>query len=129
MLYGCDETVSRGDAASIEVKPACDILIRYIVNYCLSHMKDSMAMENRQICWDNAMDSGLKYAVKWLDGGTGIMLKAQSDIMAIKINAVATLPKETLLSRCEANQGFKFSPATADLMMKMPLETLRKICS
>jgi hypothetical protein len=74
------------------------------------------------------MDSGLKYAVKWLDGGTGIMLKAQSDIVATKANAVATLPKETLLSRCEANQGFKFSPATAELMMKLPIETLRKTC-
>jgi hypothetical protein len=74
------------------------------------------------------MDLGLKYAVKWLDGGTGVMLKAQSDIMATKANAIATLPKETLISRCEANQGFKFSPASADLTMKMPLETLRKIC-
>jgi hypothetical protein len=33
-------------------------------------MNDSMAMENKQICWDNnAMDSGLKYAVKWLGEG------------------------------------------------------------
>jgi hypothetical protein len=71
----------------------------------------------------------LKYAVKWLDGGTGVMLKAQSDIMATKANAIATLPKETLISRCEANQGFKFSPPVADLMMtKVPLEALRK-CS
>src|SRR5919198_5537215 len=127
MLYGCDELVSRGDAASIEVKPACDILIRYIVNYCLSHMNDTMAMENKQICWDNAMDSGLKYAVKWLDGGTGVMLKAQSDIMATKASAIATLPKETLIARCEANQGFKFGPAATALFMKMPLEKLRDL--
>jgi hypothetical protein len=89
-------------------------------------MKDIMAMENKQICWDNAMDSGLKYAVKWLDGGTGVMLKAQSDIMATKTNAIATLPRERLISRCETNQGFKFGPAVADRMMKVPLEALRK---
>src|SRR5919197_3914894 len=129
MLFACDETVSRGDAASIEVKPACDVLIRYIVNYCLSHMNDTMAMENKQICWDNAMDSGLKYAVKWLDGGTGVMLKAQSDIMATKASAIATLPKETPIARCEVNQGFKFGPAATALFMKMPLEKLRDLCS
>jgi hypothetical protein len=56
------------------------------------------------------------------------MLKAQSDIMATKANVIATVPRETLISRCEASQGFKFSPAVADLMMKMPLEVLRK-CS
>ena len=91
-------------------------------------MNDAMAMDNKQICWDNAMDSGLKYAVKWLDGGTGVMVKAQSDIMAIEANAIAKLPKETLISKCEANQGFKFSPSTAELMMKLPIETLRKTC-
>jgi hypothetical protein len=128
ILYGCDEIVSRGDTGSVDAKPGCDIAIRYVVNYCLSHMKDAMAMENKQICWDNAMDSGLKYAVKWLDGGTGVMLKAQSDIMAMKANVVATLPKETLLSQCEAKQGFKFPPSTADLMMKMPIEKLRTLC-
>jgi hypothetical protein len=52
------------------------------------------------------------------------VVKAQSDITATKANAVATLPKQTLISTCEANQGFKFSPITADLMMKMSLETL-----
>jgi hypothetical protein len=105
MLYGCDETVSKCNAALIDVNPACHIVIRYIVNYCLSHMTDMMAMENKQICWDNAMDSGLKYEVKWLDGGTGVMLKAQSDIMATNANAIATLPREMLISLCEANQG------------------------
>ena len=45
-------------------------------------MKDAIAIENKQICWDNAMDSGLKYAIKWLDGGTGVMLKAQSPSVA-----------------------------------------------
>lgn len=40
-LYGCDEIVSRGDTVSVQAKPGCDIVIRYIVNYCLSHMKDS----------------------------------------------------------------------------------------
>lgn len=85
-------------------------------------------MENKQICWDNAMDSGLKYAVKWLDGGTGVMLKAQSDIMAIKDDVIATLPKETLLSQCEAKQGFNFSPSTVEFMKKLPIETLRKTC-
>lgn len=111
ILHGCDGVVSQGNAVSIEAKPACDIVIRYIVNYCLSHIKDTMAMENKQICWDKAMDSGLEYAVKWLDGGTGVMLKAQSDIMTTKANALATEPRETLISRCEANVGHKFSPA------------------
>jgi hypothetical protein len=128
ILYGCDDIVSRGNTVSVDAKPGCDIVIRYIVNYCLSHMKDAMAIENKQICWDNAMDLGLKYAVKWLDGGTGVMLKARSDIMAIKANVIGTLSKETLISQCEANQGFKFSPSTADLMMKLPIETLRKTC-
>jgi hypothetical protein len=91
-------------------------------------MNEAMVIENKQICWDNAMDSGLKYAVKWLDGGTGVMLKTQSDIMAMKANVLATLPKETLLSQCEAKQGFKFPPSTADLMMKMPIEKLRTLC-
>ena len=126
ILYGCDEIVSKGNAVAVEAKPGCDIVIRYIVNYCLSHMKDAIAIENKQICWDNAMDSGLKYAIKWLDGGTGVMLKAQSDIMAIKANVITTVPKETLLSECEAKQGFKFSPSVAEFMMKLPIETLRK---
>jgi hypothetical protein len=93
------------------------------VNDC-QRKNDATAMQNKQICWDNAMDSGLKYAVKWLDGGTGVMLKAQSDIMATKANAIATLPREMLISRCETNQGFKFGPAAANLMMKIPIETL-----
>jgi len=118
ILFGYDNIVSRGDTVSVQAKPGYDA----IVNYCLSHMKDAMAMENKQICWDNAMDSGLKYAVKWLDGGTGVMLKAQSAIVTMKANVVATLSKETLLSQCEAKQGFKFSPSTADLMMKLPVE-------
>jgi hypothetical protein len=128
ILFGCDDIVNRGDTVSVQAKPGCDIVIRYIVNYCLSHMNEAMAIENKQICWDNAMDSGLKYAVKWLDGGTSVMLKAQSDIMAMKANVLATLPKETLLSQCEAKQGFKFPPSTADLMMKMPIEKLRTLC-
>jgi hypothetical protein len=85
-------------------------------------MNDTMVMDNKQICWDNAMDSGLEYAVKWLDGETRVMLKAQSDIMARKANATTT--KRGAYCRCEANQGFKFSPATADVMMKVPLETI-----
>jgi hypothetical protein len=72
MLSGYDHAVSKGNAVSTEAKPGCDIVIRYIVNYSLSHMNDTMAMENKQICWDNAMDSGLEYAVKWLDGGTAL---------------------------------------------------------
>jgi hypothetical protein len=58
---------------------------------------------------------------------TGPVVKAQSDITTTKANAIATLPKETLISRCEANQGFKFASATADLMMKMPLETKKNM--
>ena len=127
MLYGCDGTVSKGNATSIDAKSAFDVVIRYIMNYCLSHMNDTMAMENKQICWDNAVESGLEYAVKWLDRGTGVMLKAQSDIMATKAKAIATLPRERLISRCQTNQGFKFGPAAANLFMKMPIETLRKL--
>lgn len=95
MLSGCDYAVSKGYAASIDAKAPCDVVVRYVVNYCLSHMNDTIAIDNKQVCWDNAMESGLEYAVKWLDGGTGNMLKAQSDIMATKSNAAA------LPSRCD----------------------------
>jgi len=95
MLYGCNGMVSEGSTNSKEAKPHCDVVIRYIVNYCLMHMNDTMALENHQVCWDRGMNSGLEYAVKYLDGGTGIMLKAQSDITATKDNAINALSRET----------------------------------
>jgi hypothetical protein len=48
--------------------------------------------------------------------------------MTTKANAIATLPKKTLIARTEANQGFKFGPAATELLMKMPIEKLRDLC-
>jgi hypothetical protein len=118
MLSGCDYAVSKGDAVSIDAKAPCDVVICYVVNYCLSHMNDTMAMDNKQICWDNAMDSGLEYAVKWLDGGTGTMIKAQSDILATKSNAVAALSRERrLLAAVKPTQVLSLLPILLPLCL------------
>jgi len=64
-----------------------------------------------------------------LDGGTGVMLKAQSDIMATKANFNAGLSREALISQCEANTYFDIlSDETKNDLITAPLEDLRKAC-
>jgi hypothetical protein len=135
VLEGCNGVVSNSSDSSL--KPRCDLVVRYVVNYCLAHMNDTMAQESKQVCWDHdTMESGLKYAVTYLDGGTGMMLKAQSDIMATISNAVtsanAGLSKEALSNKCltelEAKTGIHFTPDQRKSMLANST-SLEKLCS
>jgi hypothetical protein len=129
MLFGCNSTVSRGNDVSIQSKPHCDTVIGYIVNYCLANMNMSLARENKQVCWDtSAMEDGLQYAVSYLDGGTGRMIKAKSDIMATIANFNAGLSKEALISKCELATGIHLSPEGRNNLLKDTHESLEKIC-
>jgi hypothetical protein len=129
MLFGCNSTVSRGNDASIQSKPHCDTVIGYLVNYCLANMNMSLARENKQVCWDTgAMEDGLQYAVSYLDGGTGRMIKAKNDIMATIANFNAGLSKEALISKCELATGIHLSPAGRNNLLKDTHESLEKIC-
>jgi hypothetical protein len=117
MLSGCSSMVNRGDAASVKIKSHCDNAITFVVNYCLAHMNDTMALENKQVCWDsNSIESGLKYAVAYLDAGTALMLKAQSEITNTRHNAYKTLPREILIEQCENNIGFRLPQELRDTM-------------
>jgi hypothetical protein len=90
LLLSCGENVG----THIALRTAhCDSVVDYVVNYCMGHMNDTMAQDNKQVCWDrNVMVQGLRYAAAYLDtpsnsngfqgGGTGKMVKAQSDILA-----------------------------------------------
>lgn len=135
VLGGCYGVVSNSSDSSL--KPRCDLVVRYVVNYCLAHMNDTMAQENKQICWDHdTMQSGLQYAVTYLDGGTGMMLKARSDIMTAISNAVASanagLSKEALLNKCltelEEKTGIHFTPDQRKAMLANST-SLEKLCS
>jgi len=129
MLFGCNSTVSRGNDASIQSKPHCDAVIGYIVNYCLANMNMSLARENNQVCWDTgAMEDGLQYAVSYLDGGTGRMIKAKNDIMATIGNINSGLSKEALISKCEINTGIHLSPEGRNALLNSTHESLEKIC-
>ncbi len=95
------------------------------MNYCMDHMNDTMARENNQVCWNhNVMEAGLKYAVAYLDGGTGRMVKAQSDIMTPIDNAYAALPRETLIKMCATTTGMNLVPEVMSALVNESLNQL-----
>jgi len=139
VLQGCYGVVSNpSDPNAAKLKTNCDVVVGYVVNYCLDHMNNTIAQQNKQVCWNHdVMEEGLRYAVAYLDGGTGRMVKTQSDIMGtianVIVSANAGLSKEALLNKCmpelEAKTGLHF---TQDLkkafLAGSTKESLEKLC-
>jgi hypothetical protein len=87
MFLGCEGIVSKNDSMAASVKPACDSTIKYVMDYCVEHMTDSMAKQSLQVCWDkDSMDSGFEYALEHLDNSSHDIIAKQAIIVANRIN-------------------------------------------
>jgi hypothetical protein len=87
MLLGCEGIVSKNDSMAARVKPACDSTIRYVIDYCVDHMTDSMAKQSLQVCWDkDIMDSGFEYALKHLENSSHDISGKYATVVANRIN-------------------------------------------
>lgn len=87
MFLGCEGIVSKNDSMAASVKPACDSTIRYVMDYCVKHMTDSMAKQSLQVCWDkDVMDSGFEYALAHLENSSHDISGKYAIIVANRIN-------------------------------------------